>query len=72
MKHSDHSYLGDDGVMLPDPLILGLLFDRVRGGELHSFAVTAQNGLAPADVGSLQGEAAAMLPWSHWVMSDVT
>lgn len=65
-------YLGDDGVMLPDPLVLRFLFDGVCGGELHSFAVAAQNGLAPAHVGSLQGEAAAVLAGSHRVVSDVT
>lgn len=65
-------YLGDDGVVLPDPLVLCLLFDRVCAGELHSFAVAAQNSLAPADVGGLQGEAAAVLTGSHRVVPDVT
>lgn len=58
--------------MLPDPLVLHLFFDRVHAGELHSFAIAAQDGLAPANVSGLQGEAATMLPWSHRVMSDVT
>ena len=67
-----HLHLSDDGVVLPDPLVLWLLFDGVCGGELHSFAVTAQNGLAPADIRGLQGEAAAVLAGSHRVVSDVT
>lgn len=65
-------HLCNDAVMLPDPLILQLLFHRVCGRELHSFAVAAQNRLAPAYIGSLQGEAATMFPRSHWVVSDVT
>lgn len=65
-------YLCDDGVVLADPLVLWLLFDRVDGGQLHSSAVSTQNSLAPAHVGGLQSEAATMLSGSHWVVSDVT
>lgn len=65
-------YLCDDGVVLSDPLVLWLLFDCVDGGELHSSAVSTQNSLAPAHVGSLQSEAAAVLAGGQRVVSDVT
>lgn len=71
-KDKSLSYFCDDSVMLSDPLILCLLFDGVCGGELHSLPIAAQNRLAPADIGSLQGEAAAVLTKSHRVVSDMT
>lgn len=58
--------------MLTDPLALRLVFDSVDGGELHSFSISAQDGLASAHVGGLQGEAAAALAGRHRVVSDVT
>lgn len=58
--------------MLPDPLVLRPLLHAVRGGQWHRSAVAAQNRLAPAHVGGLQGEAAAVLAGSHRVVSDVT
>lgn len=67
-----NSYLGDDGVVLPNPQVLWLLLHRVCGRELHSLAVAAQDGLAPAHVGGLQSEAAPVLHRSHRVVSDVT
>lgn len=65
-------YLGDNSVMSANPLVLGLLFNSVNGGKLHSFAVSAQNSLAPADISSFQSEAAAVLIGRYWVVSDVT
>lgn len=68
---AEQIYLCDDGVVPSDPLILRLLSDGVDGGELHSFAISAQNSLTAAHVGGRQREAAAVLTGSHWVVSDV-
>ena len=68
----NRKYLGYDGIVLPDSLVLVLLFDSVGGREGQSLSVATQHRLAFAHVGGGQGETASSLSGGHWVVSDVT
>lgn len=61
-------YLSDDGVVLSDASVLFLQAYVVQQGEGQWLAVSTQDGLALAHVGSGEGEAAARV---GGVMSDV-
>lgn len=61
-------YLSDDGVVLSYASVLFLQAYVVQQGEGQWLAVSTQDGLALAHVGSGEGEAAA---WVGGVVSDV-